>query len=243
MDATPRIEALRTAKAIIGSHGVVAHMNKYNRDVLAREVTEGSTGMRYDFNLDPTRSAWHESNPSVTLAVIYNADPKGAQLNEEGAMVMDNHLRIAVATSGGDMDLETLKRRESMVSMIAMLGEMLTTMLPQKITLTMESPSQVVERTQRAAEQLVGKQIYDNLGDAAFKGLRIGGSSRALRLTPAYASATGKYPDPGTYRFRHVRRADRRGYPKEVANYSIRVYGCGDGTLPPSIAIRRVEAV
>ena len=89
----------------------------------------------------------------------------------------------------------------------------------------------------------LGKQIYDNLGDAAFKGLRIGGSSRALRLTPAYVSATGKYPDPGTYRFRHVRRADRRGYPKDVANYSIRVYGCGDGTLPPSIAIRRVEAV
>lgn len=243
MDATPRIEALRTAKAIIGSHGVVAHMNKYNQDVLAREVTEGSTGMRYDFNLDPTRSAWHESNPSVTLAVVYNADPKGAQLNEEGAMVMDNYLRIAVATSGGDMDLETLKRRENMVSMVAMLGEMLTTMLPQKITLTMESPTQVVERTQRAAEQLVGKQIYDTLGDAAFKGLRIGGSSRTLRLTPTYTSMTGKYPDPGTYRFRHIRRADRRGYPKEIANYSIRVYGCGDGSLPPTVAIRRVEAV
>lgn len=243
MDATPRIEALRTAKAIIGSHGVVAHMNKYNRDVLAREVTEGSTGMRYDFNLDPTRSAWHESNPSVTLAVVYNADPKGAQLNEEGAMVMDNYLRIAVATSGGDMDLETLKRRESMVSMIAMLGEMLTTMLPQKITLTMESPAQVVERTQRQHEQIVGKQIYDNLGEAAFKGLRINGSGRASRLTAAYASVAGKYPDPGTYRFRHVRRADRRGYPKEVANYSIRVYGCGDGSLPPTVAIRRTEAV
>ena len=243
MDATPRIEALRTAKAIIGSHGVVAHMNKYNRDVLAREVTEGSMGMRCDFNLDPARSAWHESNPSVTLVVAYNADPKGAQLNDEGAMVIENYLRIAVGTSGGDMDLETLKQRESMVSMVAMLGEMLTTTLPQKITLTMESPAQVVERTQRQHEQLVGKQIYDNLGEAAFKGLRVNGSGRFVRLTSTYASVTGKYPDSGTYRFRHVRRVDRRGCPKEVTHYSIRVYGCGDGSLPPSVAIRRIEAV
>lgn len=243
MDTTPRIEALRTAKAIIASHGMVAHMNKYNRDVLAREVTDGSMGMRYDFNLDPSRSAWHESNPSVTLGVVYNADPKGAQLNSEGAMVLDNYLRVVVSTSGGDMDLETLKRRESMVSMLAMLGEMLTTMLPQKITLTMESPAQVAERTQRAAEQLVGKQIYDNLGESAFKGLRAGGSYRSFRLTSAYVSTTGKYPDPGTYRFRHIRHVDRRGNPKEVVHYSIRVFGGGDGSLPPTVAIRRVDAV
>ena len=200
-------------------------------------------GMRCDFNLDPARSAWHESNPSVTLVVAYNADPKGAQLNDEGAMVLENYLRIAVGTSGGDMDLETLKQRESMVSMVAMLGEMLTTTLPQKITLTMESPAQVVERTQRQHEQFVGKQIYDNLGEAAFKGLRVNGSGRFVRLTSTYASVTGKYPDSGTYRFRHVRRVDRRGCPKEVANYSIRVFGCGDGSLPPSVSIHRIDAV
>lgn len=243
MDATPRREALRTAKAIIASHGMVAHMNKYNLDALSREVTDGSTGMRYDFSLDPSRSAWHESNPSVTLGVVYNADPKGAQLNSEGAMVLDNYLRIVVGTSSGDMDLETLKRREGMITMLAMLAEMLTTTLPQKITLTMETPAQVAERTQRQAEQIVGNQIYDNLGEAAFKGLRAGGSYRSFRLTSAYVSADGKYPEPGTYRFRHARRIDRKGHPKEVIHYSIRVFGGGDGSLPPTVAVRRIEAV
>jgi hypothetical protein len=243
MDSTPRTAALRTAKMLIGSHGMVAHMNKYNRELLTRDVTEGATGLRYDFNLNPEMSSWSDANPSCTLAVSYAVDPKGARTDAEGGMVIDNFLRVAVTASGNDMTLETLKRREGMITMLGMLGEMLTNTLPQQLTLTMETAAEVAERTKRAAEQFVGQQIYDNLGSKAFKGLRAGGSYRSFRLTPTYASVDGKYPEPGTYRFRHVRSTSRNGRPKEVVHYSIRVYGGSDGSLPPTLAIRRVEAV
>lgn len=243
MDSTPRTAALRTAKMLIGSHGMVAHMNKYNRELLTRDVTEGATGLRYDFNLNPEVSSWSDSNPSCTLAVTYAVDPKGARTDPTGAMVIDNFLRVAVSASANDMSLETLKRREGMITMLGMLGEMLTNTLPHQLTLTMETAEQVVERTKRAAEQFVGQQIYDNLGASAFKGLRAGGTSRSFRLTPAYSSNDGKYPESGTYRFRHVRSTSRNGRPKDVIHYSIRVYSAGDGSIPPTVAVRRLPEV
>lgn len=228
---------------MIASHGLVEHMNKYNRDTLAREITPECQHFRCEFHLDPTRSSWSDSNPSCTLLVSYNADPNGARTAEDGSTVMDSFLRIRVGASGSDMDSRMLKSRESMVTMLSMLVEMLETMLPEKVTSLLETSAVAAERVQREAEQVVGRQIFDNLGEAAFKGLRAGGSARSFRLTPTYSSADGKFPSPGTYRFKHVRYRDRKGYPKEVVHYSIRVYGGGDGSLPPSVSIRRVEAV
>jgi len=228
---------------MIASHGLVEHMNKYNRDTLAREITPECQHFRCEFHLDPTRSSWSDSNPSCTLLVSYNADPNGSRTAEDGSTVMDSFLRIRVGASGSDMDSRMLKSRESMVTMLGMLVEMLETMLPEKVTSLLETSVAAAERVQREAEQVVGRQIFDNLGEAAFKGLRSNGSARSFRLTPGYASADGKYPAPGTYRFKHVRYRDRKGYPKEVAYYSIRVYGGVDGSLPPSISVRRVEAV
>ena len=243
MDATPRTEALRLAKTLIGSHGVVAHMNKYNRDMLAREVTHDSLGLRYEFQLDPTRNSWSEENPSCTLNVVYNSDPKGSRIALDGAMVVDNTLRVSVSASGNNMDLEVLRRRESMVSMLGMLAEMLTVTLPPTITLTLETPEAVADNARRVLEQKVGQQIFNNLHANALtsplKGLRVGGASRSFRLTNAYTSDDGKYPASGTYRFRHVRLTDRRGRPKDTVYYSIRVTG-NDDTVPPVVSVRRV---
>lgn len=241
MDPTPRIEALRTAKMIIASHGIVAYMNKYNQDVLARDVQENTIGLRYDFHIDPSKNSWSEANPSCSLNISYSSDPKGSRIDETGAMVVDNTLRITLSTSAGEMDPVMFRRREGMLSMLGMLCEMLQEVLPQKLTLVMETPQVVADNARKSFEQQVGQQIFTNLGPDAFKGLRRDGVGRSFRLTPAYSSPDGKYPETGTYRFRHVRVTDRRGHARDVAYYSIKAFG-SDGTVPPTISIRRVSA-
>jgi hypothetical protein len=240
MDAFPRIEALRTAKMLIASHGIVAHMNKYNQDVLARDVQDGTIGLRYDFHIDPLRNGWADANPSCSLNVVYVTDPKGSRIDETGAMVVDNFLRITVSASSGDMTLDVFRRREGMLSMLGMLCEMLQEVLPPKLSLIMETPQMVVDNARKAFEQQVGQQIFANLGPDAFKGLRRDGVGRSFRLTSAYSSPDGKYPETGTYRFRHVRVTDRRGHARDVAYYSIKAFG-SDGTVPPTVSIRRVS--
>lgn len=243
MDTAPRIEALRTAKMLIASHGLVAHMNKYNRDSLARDMQDDADGLRYDFHLDPTKTSWSDSNPSCSLLVRYTVDPKGNRIDETGAMVLDNTLRVAISASANDMDVETFRRRESMLTMLGMLCDMLSEVLPSKLTLIMQTPQVVVDNARKAFEQQVGQQIFKDLGGSAFKGLRCDSAGgRTIRLTSAYASPDGKYPESGTYRFRHVRTMDRRGNARDVAYYSIRVFG-NDGTVPPTVSIRRVSSL
>ena len=240
MDVTPRTEALRIAKGLIASHGMAAHMNKYNRDLLSREVTAETTGLRYEYHLDATKSTWADANPSCTVSIVYNLDPAGSRLMPDGSMVVDSFLRLGVSASGSDMNMDTFRQRESMITMLGMLCEMLQASLPQKLTLTMETAAQVADRTQRTMEQMVGIEIFDNIGAQALKGLRKNGSGRTFRLTEAYKSNSGKYPASGTYRFRQVRLTDRRGRPKDVAFYTMRVLG-NDGTVPPVVVVRRVD--
>jgi len=242
MDHSTRSAALRTAKALIGSHGLAAHMNKYNQDQLAREIYEDTSGLRYDFHLDPKASAWSDQNPSCSLLLSYSSDPKGSRLADDKSIVLDSHLIVKVSAGGNDMTLETLRRREAMLSMLGMLCEMLTTSLPAKVTSTLETAAEVADKVQRTMEQTVGHQISLSLGSEAFKGLRKNGTPRSFRLPPTYASADGKYPDTGTYRYRQVRSTDSRGRPRDVAYYSIRVYG-SDGSIPPSLSIRRLDPV
>jgi hypothetical protein len=242
MDHSARHSALRTAKALIGSHGLAAHMNKYNQDQLAREVHEDTVGFRYDFHLDPKASAWSDQNPSCTLLLNYVVDPKGTRLADDKSMVLDGYLNVRVTASGNDMTLETFRKREAMMSMMDMLCEMLLASLPRKVTSLMETATEVADRVQRTMEQAVGHQISLALGSEAFKGLRKNGTARSFRLPPTYASPDGKYPDAGTYRYRQVRSTDSRGRPRDVAYYSIRVYG-SDGSIPPSLSIRRFDPV
>jgi hypothetical protein len=242
MDNAARTTALKTAKALIKTHGLMGHMNKYNQDQLAREVYEADAGFRCDFHLDPKASAWADQNPSCSIILSYTVDPKGTRLADDRSTVLDHHLSVRISANGNDMTMETFRKREALMSMTNMLCEMLIASLPRKVTSMMETAAETADRVQRAMEQTVGHQIFLALGTAAFKGLRKNGTARSFRLPTTAASTDGKYPDTGTYRYRQVRSTDSLGRPREVAHYSIRVYG-SDGTVPPSLSIRRVDAV
>ena len=239
MDNTPRIDALRLAKSLIGSHGIVFHMNKYNRDMLSHEVRPDSTGIRYDFLLDPQRDSWSDRNPSCSLSISYGSESKGGRMDDAGAMVLDHQRRISISASGNDMDLETFRRRESMVSQLAMLCEMLESSLPQKITTVLETPEEVTDRKQRASEQLTSMNIVRELGESVLRGLRRGGRPRHKHIPDSYASAYGALPATGTYRYRHIKTVDRRGMPREIHYYTLTVYGGASSS--PMVSIRRLK--
>lgn len=240
MDATIRMEALRVAKGLVCAHGIMTHMSKHNRATLAQDVKPDTIGLRYDFQLDPNQNQWAAGNPSCSLSIMYTSDSAGSYINEAGFMVIDNVLRITVSTSSNDMSLSVLRRREGMIAMLEMLGEVLTAALPPRITLTLQTPAEIEDSARRTSEQVVSAQIFANLGAEAFKGMRCNGSARVHRLTEGYASHDGKFPEPGQYRFRHVRSTDRKGYPKEIAYYLLRVLPASEN-VPPLVSIRRVE--
>ena len=238
MDHSARIEAIRTAKAIIASHGISFHLNKYGRNSLSNPVHEGDIGLLCEFYLDPTRDSWGSSNPSCSIRLNYVSTTNGNRLTEDGSMVLDQNLRITISASSSEMDLPTFQKREGMISLASMLCDMLYATLPNTVTSTIESASERKERLARESEQTIGNQIMLNIGPQALKGLRRGGSGRAIRLTEAYTSANGSWPAPGTYRFRLVLSTTRRGTPKDVANYTFKVHGDGVNSPPLVMAWR-----
>lgn len=240
MDNTTRTQALTIAKALISSHGLSNHMNKYNREAISREIRDDTTGLRYDFHLDPFADSWSSTNPSCSLSVVYELDPKGSRIADDGSVVVDSTLRVGVTLSGSEMSVETLRRREGMVTLLGMLCELLTASLPSKVTSLLETREQAIERRKLASEQLIGDQIMKNIGHAALKGLRRGGTPRRVRLTEAYTSKTGDYPEAGTYRYRYVRSVDNRGRPREMVHYLMKVHVAANGE-PPGVTIQRLN--
>lgn len=239
MDNSPRTAALQTAKAIISTHGLSAFMNVHNRSMLQRDIDPTSSGLRCEFQLDPTKNSW-SGTPTCGINLSYVPSPGGSRLADDGASVLDHTLRLTVSATGSEMTLSDLDKREDMLSLLRMLCVMLTTSLPQTVTCTLATATELVDAQQRTMEQAVGDSIVRNIGIDVLKGLRRDGASRGFRLTATYTSADGKYPQPGTYRYKYTRRTDSRGRPKEVLYYSIRVYAeLADGT-PPLVAVRRV---
>ena len=240
MDHSARTEALKIAKSLISSHGIAVNMNKYNRNMLARTIDDEMSCIRYDFHLDPEKDSWHSSNPSCTLSVIYNSDAKGSRVAENGDVVVDSYMRLGVSASASDMDIPTLKKRESMLTMLTMLCEMLHASLPPIVTSIVMTSEESKAKKQREFEQTVAYQIAQNIGPDTLTGLRRNGNSKFKRMSEDYLKSNERYPSSGTYRYRHIRRTDSRGRVREEAAYVFRVSG-GDGPLPPSIAIRRVD--
>ena len=236
MDVAERVQALRTAKSLISASPLVAHMNKYNRDQLSHDVEAQTTGLRYEFHLEPQITSWSVPNPSIQLSLIYASDPKGSRLDETGAKVVDNFLSLRLSTSTTDMTLSMLRQREAMMSMVYMLAEMLETLLPPRITITMETSEEVVDKEKRSSEQRQSEEMLVSLGHSILKGLRTGGAHRARRLTQSYVDRIGAYPASGTYRYKHVKVVDSKGRPKEVAYYKLRVIG----TDEPIVHVQRV---
>ena len=236
MDVTERVQALRTAKSLISASPLMAHMNKYNRDQLSYDVATETTGFRYEFHLDPQITSWAAANPSIQLSLNYATDPKGSRLDEAGGRVVDNFLYLRFSTSTTEMTLSMFRQREAMMSMVYMLTEMLETLLPPRITITMETSAEVVEKRKRSSEQSESEKMLASLGHSMLKGLRKGGSSRTRRLTQSYVDLNGAYPASGTYRYKHVKAVYRNGHPKEVAYYKLRVIG----TDEPIVSVQHV---
>ena len=241
MDQSECTEALKIAKSLIASHGLsVDNMNKYNRDILSRPLDDSATGIRYEFHLDPKKESWSSSNPSCTLSVVYNQNVKGSRVAENGDVVLDSYMRLSVGVTGNDMDIATLKKREGMLTMLTMLCEMLHASLPPIVTSIIMTSEESKAKKQREFEQSVASQIAQNIGPETLTGLRRNGNSKFKRMSEDYLKSNESYPSSGTYRYRHIRRVDRRGRVREEAAYVFRVSG-GDGSLPPSIAVRRVD--
>lgn len=239
-DVTLRTEVLKTAQSLVSTHGITAHMTKWNAAVLTREVTDSMNSLRYDFHLDPNVNSWTPTNPSVILVVAY--DPlRETRQNEDGDTVVDHVRRVTITASATEMTLDTVKKRESMLSMVTLLCEMLESTLPPTVTTVSETSAAREDRLKRAAEQVVGDMIYKNLPSSLFLGLRRGGAGKNATLRDTYLTAAGHYPPRGVYRFRRVRKVDSRGRQKDVVYYTLQVHPVSDPLTPPVVTVRRVE--
>lgn len=221
MDASQRRQALQLAKGIIVSHGMMNYMNKYNKDQLSRQPDDGTTGLRYEYHLDPTITSWSACNPTCTLSITYAVSPAGARVDEAGDTVVDNTLRISVSASATDMDVSMLQRREGMISSLGMLCELLQATLPPVVQVRLETATETAARKNAEKEQQVAFRIVDHIGEPALKGLVSGGRPRVVTLDSSYAD---KYPEPGRYRFKRIISTDRRGRPRETRYYVLNVF-------------------
>ena len=224
MDRSQIIEAFRTTKAIVMSHGIFEHMTDYNRKALASEVPSSATHLRFDFHLNPKESIWSTKNPGCGFTVSYSCDHDAKYLAPNGDSVADNKRSITCRLSGDDMPLEIMRKREALIEQFMMLCSMLESVLPAKIVTVVESASELTERVKREAEQKIGHAIHSALGAPAFKGLRKGGKHRVVRIPSEYLAANESFPAPGSYRYTHVRRYNSRGTAVEKVKYMIKVF-------------------
>lgn len=238
MDSSRRTEALRLAKQCISTHGMVNYMNKYNRDLLSRPVEDGTTGLRYEFHMDPLVTTWSVSNPSCTLLVTYSPSHAGTRMNEAGDAIVDHLLRVAVSTSATDMDVAMLLRRENMVASLGMLCELLQASVPPLVEVCTETAAEREARRAADHEQVTSSRIMDHVGHDTLKGLVSGGRPRLATLGDSYVTSFGSYPECGRYRFKKVMTTDRRGRPRDVRHYVIDVTSRHEGR---TIGVRRIK--
>ena len=209
MDRTAIKEALALVTSVVTTHGIMNNMTPYNREKVSKNF-DHSDGVGFDFNLDPTRSAWDSNNFSCSLKFTYVSD---SPRNVDGGTYRDYHRRISFGTSGTDVDLSLMKTRENLMNSLIMVAEMLASVTPQCITLTVESPEEAANRRQKEHEQVVGGQIFAELEKASLKNLRKGGKPRLVRFEKSTDQPVG------SYRYEHVRRYNRRGYAVDKVNY------------------------
>jgi len=210
MDRKPINEALELVKNIMMTHGIMSHMPQHNKDLLARPSVMDDQ-LEFCFNLDPTRSAWDINNFCCSLKFCYVQKP--AKSGADGGVYCTYDRRISFTTGGTPLELYLMKSRENMMNALILLAETVAGVIPESVTVTVESPGDAAERRQREYEQRVGGQIYAELEKASLKNLRKGGKPRLVRFT-----ATNDQPI-GSYRYEHVRRYSRRGRVVETVNY------------------------
>ena len=221
MDLTRLKESLRTAKAIVSTHGIMKYMRDYDRRILEREVDDSTHALRYEFSMDPTKVSYSSENFSVAINIDY--DPS-EDYDHEGAIHRKYTRKVSLSYGHSEMKLSMLPIRENFIKTLAMVGELLESVLPSSIVVVVRTAEEVADRKARREEQQVGQNIHQEIGWPALKGLRKGGKCRLVRLPDSYMEKYGASPQPGSYRYEQVRRSTRRGVIREKATYLFRVY-------------------
>lgn len=218
MDRTQIIQAIQLARSVITTHGIMSQMSEYNKNRLFRDSSSPDEAevIRCEFTLDPTRSTWDSNNCSCTINFSYIA---ATTREVDGGTYRDYVRRISFSTQGSDLDFAAFKSRENLISALNMIAEMLISLTPEQIVVTVETPEDGAIRRQKEHEQSVGSQIFHSLEKVATKNLRKGGKARLTRIPDSYLINYAKLPEAGSYRYIHVRRYNRRGTPVEKVSY------------------------
>ena len=148
----------------------------------------------------------------------------GQDIVIDGGIYRDHKRRLHIRYGSGEANFSDFKMRENFVSSLLMLCEMIESLTPENITVTVETPEEGVKRLRREFEQKIGSQIYDVLTKDDFKNLRKGGKARLSRIPDSYVSYYGSLPEQGTYAYKHVARRNRRGQILEYVDYVFRVH-------------------
>lgn len=220
MDKTQLVAHLETARSLIAAHGIVAHMTEYSRSRLGSPVTPEDICLRFEFCLDPKKATWDPSNASVTLSLDFRRDD---QFEVDGDTHRKYKSRVRLSFSAGEVDVDSLRRRENMMSTVVMLMEMLTTTLPPQVTLLVATAQQKADEARERELLDAGMALGRFIESSATKGLRTGGKSRTVPFPTSYIEKHGAPLAEGVYPYKQVRRWNRRGDASEVANYILRV--------------------
>jgi len=216
MDRTQLKEALEKARLVVASHGMAAHMPSYFKTALMTPVNDSTERLTYEFYLKPDISSYSSNNYSCALNVWYFSD---SNVERNGGIYRDYTAKVLIRLGSADITLSELSARENMVSLLAMLAQMVKDTIPPKITATVMTPDVLKEKRQTEHEQKISEQIFRIVGKDALKNLRKGGKSRVSRLPEKYSEVFGTMPEVGRYRFEQVRRVNRRGSVIDRAGY------------------------
>ncbi|NBZ95433.1 MAG: hypothetical protein EBR40_03250 [Proteobacteria bacterium] len=241
MESVTVRSALEKAKLLVMSHGLMANMTPYSKSTLERKTfEEHDDSISFEFVLDPTKSSWDDDNFRMNLSVQYRT--KG-DVFIEGDRVRPSSRQIRFHWNSGSGTLEHLMRRESMMNNLLLLNELLVAALPEHVSWVVQTAAQIESEKKAEADKRTAYNIAAAIGKEAMRGLRTGGRSRTVFLTPAYlesfAPGEGKYPEDGTYTYEQIRRTDRRGRVKESVNYRFRVRQ-PVGYSTPAITVTRI---
>lgn len=226
MDRTPLKEALKKAQLIVAAHGMVRYMPQYSKNSLSNLVDDADR-LTYEFLLHPQKSSYNNDNFSCTLCIVYNCERDDER---EGGIYRDYNRRVSIRTGTSDMTLAGIKIRENMIASLTMLVEMIETVIPQRLTVTVMSPEDLREKRQREHEQSIASKIFNVVGKDAVKNLRVEGRPRITRLPDNYAEVNGSMPDIGRYRFEQIRYVNRHGQIKDRAGFIFSVNKSHDGS-------------
>lgn len=240
MESVTVRSALEKAKLIVLNHGMVAHMSPYSKGNLERgTVTDDDDSLSFEFVLDPSKSSWDDSNCRLTLTVQYRSSGD-VMLNGDRVRHSARHIRFHWNSGMGTLEL--LTSRESMISNLMLLNELLVVALPENVSRVVQTAAQIEAEKKADLDRLTAHHIAQHIGKEAMRGLRSGGRTRSTYMTEQYLQSNppgGTYPAAGTYAYEQIRRTDRRGRVKESVRYSFRVMHLAGGTAPV-VVVRRV---